>query len=480
MHEKSDLDNPNKFHALNALEALLTSASLSLAIGSAAIERTLSEIIRIIQIPNAGNRARIQLKLKLTDYLIQKRKKLQRRGLSESLEVCKAEYQRQSSISDFHVAIDFIKLSRHIEKCLEVKSLDWEYELGRCYEMLAAAATDPNNLAKISFLEDAILHYKKSGDTSKVESLIALLSNEQQNTRFGVVSSELDLSEALKESERIACTVCGRGMEFIIRYLMFSRELIPNYEELEKMAESQGSLFPLQAIIPSTILDSAGNTIQHFSSEDEKKYFSVLQTCGMALDTTYFVLLRAILFRAIQVGKLEFGSLSQYLSEKSWLGKKRKLKIGNEIEEYRWLDQILPALYEYFANMVVHFKQPDYRPSLMLSVDSLAVKIEGMVRDICRLSGVNTKNVKEDRLGRTTSVERDLHSLLYDPAVSALFDRSDLLFLRFLLVEQAGYCIRHKVAHSLMRVEDYRLKILHYLILAVLRIGRYDVKVKEK
>ena len=229
-------------------------------------------------------------------------------------------------------------------------------------------------------------------------------------------------------------------------------------------------------MIPSKILDDVGNTMQHFSSDDERRYFSVLQHCGLVLDTVYFMLLRAILFLGIRRGVLSFSILAEQLTKRSWLGKPVRFRMGGEIEEYRWLDQLLPAFFDYFANTEAFMRFTDFRPGLVPPIESLSVKVEGMMRDICRLSGVSTTEVREDRAGRTVSGEKNLHSLLYDPAVATLFDRDDLLFLRFLFVENAGYGIWHKVAHSMMRIEDYSLKILHFLLLAILRIGRYDIR----
>lgn len=61
-----------------------------------------------------------------------------------------------------------------------------------------------------------------------------------------------------------------------------------------------------------------------------------------------------------------------------------------------------------------------------------------------------------------------------EPLIKKLFDEDDLLFFRFLLVEKAGYNLRHKVAHSLMFFQEYDVDSMHLLILALLRLGKYD------
>ena len=47
-------------------------------------------------------------------------------------------------------------------------------------------------------------------------------------------------------------------------------------------------------------------------------------------------------------------------------------------------------------------------------------------------------------------------------------------FFKFLLVEKAGYNLRHRVAHSLMKYNDYHIDLMNLLLIAILRFGKYD------
>jgi len=470
-HEKSDIEEPEKFHALNILESLLAAGNLSLSISSELLKQVIAEMVRAIQTPGDRNRGRVHLLLSLSRYLLSKRKKLNRAGLAECLSCCMEEYRRQVALGDFHTAIDFIELCRRLELSLGRKSLNWDEELGKCYESLTSLDAY-DNFARVSFVEDAILHYRKAKLPEKADTLQEKLSEARKRIHFGQITGSVDLGPVLRECERVAKIVCDRGFEFLVAYLMHSKDVLPDYDAL---VASTAKSSPLQAVIPSAIIDSSGNTIQHFSSDDEKKYFAILQNCGIALDTTFFMLLRAILFEALKRGIFRGPLLADYLSQHSWIGREIQTGVGDTADTIRWIDQVVPALNDYFVSMDMHLKNPSFRPSLVECIDSLAVKFEGLIRDICKLSGVSTIEIKEDHGGRTTSSEKDLHALLYEPTVSQLFDKTDLLFFRYLLIEQAGYCIRHKVAHSQMKTTDYRLKIVHYLMLALLRICRYDL-----
>ena len=97
-----------------------------------------------------------------------------------------------------------------------------------------------------------------------------------------------------------------------------------------------------------------------------------------------------------------------------------------------------------------------------------------MLRDICIFNKITTFELKPDKEGRTISVEKDIHKLLYDPELTKIINKDDLLFFKFLLVEKAGYNLRHRVAHSLMKYNDYHIDLMNLLLIAILRFGKYD------
>ena len=81
---------------------------------------------------------------------------------------------------------------------------------------------------------------------------------------------------------------------------------------------------------------------------------------------------------------------------------------------------------------------------------------------------------------RRISREKDLTALLHEDKIKEIFDEDDLLFFKFVLVEQAGYNLRHKIAHSLIFFGEYTINYMHLLILLLLKIGKYDFKKAEK
>ena len=109
-----------------------------------------------------------------------------------------------------------------------------------------------------------------------------------------------------------------------------------------------------------------------------------------------------------------------------------------------------------------------------MSLDSLTLKIEGLFRDLCRNYSVATSRHKQDNSQRNIALEKDIGALLREDAITELFDEDDLLFFKFLLVEKVGYNLRHKIAHSLLPFQGYSWSYMNLMILALLRLGKYD------
>lgn len=228
--------------------------------------------------------------------------------------------------------------------------------------------------------------------------------------------------------------------------------------------------------------DQDGNVAQHFGSDEEKAYHSILESYGLQIRVGHIHLINAVLIEAILEGKLTISVLLNCLHRSCWYGKNLTRSLPNgRTYTYNWLNLIAPALNEYFLQMDFHLADPVVNsPNFVLSLDSLTLKIEGLFRDLCRSSGATTSRQRQDNSGRNITVEKDIDALLREDAIEELFDEDDLLFFKFVLVEKVGYNLRHKIAHSLMSFQDYNWFYMNLMILVLLRLGKYNFAEAEE
>lgn len=378
--------------------------------------------------------------------------------------------------NDKQTAIEFLTLGETVARKLNKQSHPWHQRIAQHYEALMKVfENDPN--VPLVYCMNAIENYKKIHDEEKVKELEQRYSELRGSMVFGEFREQIDLTETVKEfSEFAKELVKNETSEEIIQYLIWDKGLLPTYNEVEKSTQEQVKESPLLHMLSKVVLDQSVNTAQHFDSEEEKKYFGILSNYKLHLELANIYLIQAVFCEAILENKLTFDVIIDFIKKYCWYGKDLSKQLPNDqTVTYNWLNLIAPALYEYFRQMDCFFADPTINfPNFVLGLDSLILKIEGLFRELCQLSGIATFHQKKDNSGRNIAQEKDINTLLREDAIKNLFDENDLLFFRFLLIEKLGYNLRHRIAHSLMSFQEYGGDYMHLVILALLRLGKYD------
>lgn len=479
IYEKKDEGAQKEHFGLFVLEAVENAYSIAYQIHYG-VERIKSELRRLITEFNFDSVSSFALRSRLIELMLRRKRRFSKEDFLGFGNICWQVYESLFNSGNIHASIHMLELGERVDRKLEKTTYDWGAKIAESYEILMKKAEERNNPASMHFCQLALRNYKRIKDKGKIKELEEKYIELKHSVKLAEFKSEIDLTEHRERCRDIATEVVQHDPEEIIKILTFNENLLPKYKDVEKAAEECDRQFVVQSLFPRQVIDQSGHPAQYFSDENEKKYYSILNQYRWELELNKIHLVNEIFFAAIRENKLSADILLKFLSKYSWLGKNISKKLPNKkIIEYSWMNLIAPSLHEYFIQMHFYFLNPTHYPNLILCIDSLTLKIEGLLRDICQFSGVTTFYVVQDNKGRDVTREKDVHALLYEDPIKELFDDDDLLFLRFLLVEKAGYNLRHKIAHSLMPFQQYSIECMHLLILAVLRLGKYDFVKKE-
>jgi hypothetical protein len=383
-------------------------------------------------------------------------------------------------LADSHQAITMLGLGEKVEQRIKTNNYNWKDLIAQSYEKLMRANLDKNKHVAIGFCQNAIENYKISKNNAKVDELEKIYNKLKGSVEFKEIKVKIDLSKYIADCQKKAIDISQKySGEQIIEILMADKSLIPEYKTILDLTQELLKEHPLQTIFPITLTDEQGHTAQHFDSKEEMEFYRMLHQYRMSLENFNLPFVYLILKEAFAQKKLSYQILMDYFAKKSWFGKTFTRKIQNKDFPYNWLNLLAPSLYEYFCQMEFHYSSKKY-PNLVLCMDSLSLKIEGLLRDLLLFSGVTTFYSTQDNKGRTIYREKDINSLLREEKVKDLFDPDDLLLFKFVLVEKAGYNLRHKIAHSLILREEYTIDFIHLLLLLLLRLAKFDVKPIEK
>lgn len=473
IYEEKDREAPQEHFGLDVIQAVRNAYSIGYQV-KYKVEKVKSEVKRLITEFNFKSSSSFALRSDLIELMLRGKRKFSKKDFNKLENFC---WQMSESLIDaenIHAAIRMLELGERIDQKLGKRTHDWRGKMAESYENLMNQAEKNNDPVSADLCQLALKNYKIIKDEEKIKELEEKYIKLKNLIKLKEIKVDIDLEEKIKIFRGIAEEIVQNPSEEIISLLMHDKNLLPTYKGMEKAAEEY-STKSLSSLFPKKMIDLSGNPAQHFSDEAEKKYFDILRMYQWELEVNKIYLINEIFLAAIRANKLSADTILKYLSRHSWFGKTISKKLpSDQTIEYNWLNLIAPALYEYFRQMHYFLLNPTNYPNLVLSIDSLTLKIEGLVRDIYQFSGGITSYMTQDSKGRDIRREKDIHALLYEEPIKKLFDEDDLLFLKFLLVEKAGYNLRHKIAHSLMLFQEYSVQYMYLLILAVLRLGKYD------
>ncbi len=474
VYEQKDRSKPNEW-GLELVFATLNAYGLAVKTRHRADEVKM-RMLHLIRDFNPQSQWLSRLRQDFLEIILKDSRKFDKQQLQGLPAICWKQAADLMKIGDnprLNEARDILDIGQKIERKLNGKSYDWDDRRGQCYEKLMDVAV-PGDPVIPNFCLNAIENYKKADRMGKVKELKAKYPQLAKSIHLGKVTILIDQTERVKRGRVLAEKLAKWSPEKIISFLVHQEDLLPRYSDIQKEV-STGDIEPILLDMVSTTIDDRGYPARHFCELDERLYRTILQEYGWRLRAG-MPAIHIILEKVVGSRRLSAKTVLDFLREESWLGKELSVQSpAKGILRYRWTQLLEPSLAGYFNKLSDWIQDESRVPNLVLEIDSLTLKFEGMLRDLLRLAGVPTFRQTTDSKGGTITQEKDLAKLLYDEAAGSLFREDDLFFLKFLLVEKAAYNLRASVAHSLMLAEDYTVDYMHLLILTLLKLAKYDL-----
>ncbi len=324
---------------------------------------------------------------------------------------------------------------------------------------------------------DAIINYRIVKDTEKIRELEQIYQQNKNKIEFQEFSHEFEIKELIQRFKVFVDYLMEGTPEEIIGFLATDARILPNVQKVKEESKKLEREFSFSHIFPIILTDQQGNPAQNFRTDEEREKFRLMERYRYEIDLNNKFIIHEILLAGIRENKINTKTVIEFLAKNSWAGKNFVKQMPNNKEITKnWIGLLAPALDEYFFQMSNYFSDTARTPNFILCIDSLTLKIEGLLRDFSELNGIPISDVKKDGIAR----EKLLSDFLDEEELKTKFSEDELMFLKFLLVEQAGFNLRHRVAHSLMNFYDYNFDSMNYLFIGMLRICKYDRVQNEK
>ncbi|WP_035756360.1 DUF4209 domain-containing protein [Hugenholtzia roseola] len=413
----------------------------------------------------------------LVTYLVEDFKNFKTKLITFNLqEICFNSAHRLLEIKPiveiFDKTIAFFYLGKKIDQKFSTSTYNWLLEIAKVYEKMSIERQD---LANSVFCLQALNIYSSLKMEDKIQETAERYKQLIASRQLFETHQVIDVSSQIETFNTMKAELLAKDIKEILQLLSSSDNTMVSISEINSLASNQendSNNFLSQ--LSKSVLDNNGHTAQEFEGGSEK--YEKLKFYGILLDTYYNLFVVHCFNELVKNKVLTFDILINFLEQNTWFGQEITKRANGFSYEYKWTDFIKPALENYFVEIDKAFENKGYQPSFILFIDSLASKMEGIVRDIFELNGEITFQTKGQVKNKT--VEKDLNDLfkeLEEGKVSNLIKTNDWTFLKFLLTDRGvGFNLRNDIAHTLMRYEDYNIKVANLLLLALLRLSHYQ------
>jgi hypothetical protein len=336
---------------------------------------------------------------------------------------------------------------------------------------------DESRIVPLGFLQEAIFYFKAGGCDKKVKETEYRFFELKKELKLSKIEVPLDDDAAEELSNYFLAKtkkLLEQTPEDIFGYLLSGVDIFPKRQWLVEMAKSRKDAF--LDVVRTMKFDINNNLSNNRDQDGNRENEKVYENYHYYMNLSVLPFLHRIFIEGIKKDKITFENLIKFIYDNTWLGQELiDYDSGGDQIKYNWLSLIAPSIHEYFVQTESALKSNNPYTSYIMPIDSLTLKFEGVLRDFAGLLRISTTTTGKGGILR----EKYIEEFLSDETFQKYFNEDDLLFFRFLFVAKGGMNLRNNVAHCFYRFNNYSFQIMHLLICALLRLGKYRIKIGQ-
>ncbi|MBK8483155.1 MAG: DUF4209 domain-containing protein [Saprospiraceae bacterium] len=369
--------------------------------------------------------------------------------------------------------IDYFELGLKLDARVNKKSQSWKLFIAKEYEGLS---TERDDLATIEFANKASRYYKEAKENVDVDRMAKVYKELSDNKELSTIRSKVDVTDFVVIAQADIESILKQSNEEILKYLITSQSIIPSHSSMYDQSLNQFRNDPMRSIVGNQIFDSNGHVAQHFNSEEEIVDMMIHEVMNFSLNLRYEYFVMQLLYELTGKSGWNADFVVRFLSENTWFGTEIQKPIGSgETIGYKLIDLISPGIKHFFEEINKYWQDNNYIPNFTLSIDSLTMKIEGILREICRSNGIQTFFIRVDEHQREVTKEKDINMLLNEAGLIEILGNDLHFFLVHLLVHRVGSNLRNSIAHSFLIPQEYgKYKLTTLVFIAILRLSNFS------
>lgn len=362
------------------------------------------------------------------------------------------------------------------EKTQIPSDINWLAYKAAIFELLAEDAKRTGNVNVIpSFIDNALSIYQLLKDEKNTKRLANEYKEKRGEISFTEFRQTLPEESFKRIEEHINNTISKSDSAGVIEILSYT-PMYPSIAKIKESVEEVKKVAVLHSIIPLTIIDRFGNKIAQYNPNESEYDSNFWQSYSLHFQMGTSILLEFFV-QALKSGKMSFEILEKYLQQ-TWFYEPIIRSYNNKEIPIFPKDTLIPPLELIFSELNKKLENHDYSPNLVSSIDSLTLKIEGLLRFFCEKIGIATfTRVRGTDLVMEKNIDQLLSDIQHRPDGEKInitnFIEDDRIFIKFYMAEKAGENLRNEVAHGLMLINDYNIYRIPVLLSIILKLSKY-------
>lgn len=375
----------------------------------------------------------------------------------------------KSALDHFNANKCGFEAEDYLESCIKIAKKE-QVDFLNIYVLMAEnqlkladkRGSDETGIVRANCYLKAAHYYKVSKNLKKSNEILRKLNAHKKDIKLGSVSSTLsnkDVQDYFGAIKLLAKYFVAEFPNTVFIGLAIDKRLLPNITEYRRNPEHAFMNF-----CTVSTYDINGNT--HIINDLEKDKRDLFIYFKIGIESTLPFLFNQI-FIEMKEQKRDFAKEGMTYFEGTWFKSELQQTIISEgTKSYNWMQSIKPAL-EILLTINIDKQTILLNSEQQMAFDQLAIKFEGLLRDLCQLANLTVNKVRESQ-----TVAMDVNDILQNNELEDIFEKTDIEFWQFSFTG-CGYNIRNNVAHAFYRPHDYTTKLANVLLIAYVRLAKY-------
>jgi|GEM_PF-1525058 len=415
-------------------------------------------------------------RVSMIEYLFEQRKQFEKQTLKDALTLCDHIYSKGDG-TEMRVMEDLYSVALSLTKSGGGDLKLWHARMAEAYENEISVEGDAGGMAAMEDCKKAIEKYRLAKNDVKVKELTIRYTELRKNLKFSKIETNLDAKKLNDHFNKIKARLKKLYKDYsadeIMHFLINESKLFPSEDILKKKVQARKP--GIQDFVRLMKADINKNFQLEINTKEERELNKLYEEYHFDMQLFMSHQLRLIFYYGYTYQRVTFQTMITYLQKWTWIGATlSRIDSGGDVHEYNWLSMLGPALHELFNQMEATFKAPKRHLNLVMVMDSLTLKFEGLLRDFALLNGAQTIVHAKDVIR-----EMFIEELLGTEEIQKLFSEDDRLLFRYVFVSKYGLNLRNQVAHSFMLPHHYTFDKVLLVLMAILRLGKYEINAKE-